>query len=77
MTVFCKITPAQLVKEKFCSASEVARILGLDRSTVSRWQVCASLGGTGGRVPQKYWAQLIAAAKARKIKLTVQELSDC
>lgn len=67
--------PAQIVIERFGGVCELARVLDVDKSTVSRWQVAADKKGTAGRVPQWHWDKLLAAAKKRKIKLSIRELA--
>ena len=67
--------PAKTLIERFGSVSELGRVLGIDKSTVSRWQVGAEHGGTGGRIPQKYWPVLLSTARKRKIKLSLRDLA--
>jgi hypothetical protein len=67
--------PATTLIARFGSVSELARVLQIDKSTVSRWQVDAQHGGTGGRIPQKYWPVLLSTARKRKIKLTLRDLA--
>jgi len=50
--------------EVFGSQAEVARILDLDKASVSRWQ----------NVPAKHHARLLAEAKRRKLRLTHADL---
>lgn len=70
-----KKMPALLVIEKFGSNAEISRILGISRSTVTRWAYPKEDKGTGGLVPQRYWPLLIKEARKRKIRLSVRELS--
>lgn len=69
------IRPAHYVIQRFGSGSEVARVLGVDKSTVSRWTLPKEKKGTNGVIPQKYWAALIEEAHSRSIPLTVVDLS--
>ena len=69
------IRPAEYVIESFGSGSEVARVLGVDKSTVSRWKLPKEKKGTNGTIPQKYWAALLSEAQSRSIPLTVVDLS--
>lgn len=68
--------PAASIIARFGSAAEVGRILDLDKSTISRWTMPKDKRGTDGRIPHKYWGDLIAAARKRKIKLTLRELAS-
>lgn len=67
--------PAEVVISRFGGVCELGRVLSIDKSTVSRWQVSPEQKGTGGRVPQKYWPLLIKEAKKRKIKLSLRDLA--
>jgi hypothetical protein len=68
--------PATSIIARFGSAAEVGRILDLDKSTISRWTMPKEKRGTDGRIPHKYWEDLMTAAKQRKIKLTLRELAS-
>lgn len=70
-----KQIPALKVIEVFGTNAEVSRILSISRSTVTRWSYPKNLKGTGGLVPQKYWVPLLQAARKRKIKLSLRDLS--
>jgi hypothetical protein len=70
-----KQIPALKVIQVFGTNAEVSRILSISRSTVTRWSYPKNLKGTGGLVPQKYWAPLLQAARKRKIKLSLRDLS--
>lgn len=67
--------PATAVVVRLGGCRTVARLVGVSPSAVSRWCTPAALGGTGGRIPQKWWKQLIACGKDRGIEITVKELS--
>ena len=69
------VRPAEYVIQSFGSGSEVARVLGVDKSTVSRWNMPREKKGTNGIIPQKYWGALINEAASRSIPLTVVDLS--
>lgn len=70
-----KQLPAQLLIDRFGTASEIARILDLDKSTVSRWANPIDEKGTKGYVPRKYWKDLLNVAKQRRIKLSLNDLA--
>ena len=67
--------PATTVVARLGGCRTVARLVGVSPSAVSRWCTPAALGGTGGRIPQKWWQHLIASGKERGIDITVNELS--
>lgn len=75
MSEKAQFEPATSIIARFGSAAEVARILDLDKSTVSRWTMSRPQKGTEGKVPRKYWEPLMTAAKQRKVKLTLNELA--
>jgi transposase len=69
------IKPADYVISSFGSGSEVARVLGVDKSTVSRWKLPKERKGTNGNIPQKYWVALLSEAQTRSIRLTISDLA--
>ncbi|CAB5223299.1 hypothetical protein UFOVP381_24 [uncultured Caudovirales phage] len=69
------VSPAQAVIEAFGTNAEVARIISVSKSTITRWGYDKANKGTDGRVPQKYWPTLLDAARKRKIKLNVRDLA--
>ena len=69
-----KLSPAFEVIESLGGKSSVAAELSLSPSTLSRW--CQpSPGGTGGLIPQRHWAALLAIAKRRKVAIAVSDLA--
>jgi hypothetical protein len=68
------ISPARVVIRAFDNASRLADLLGLDRSTVGRWDAPEIKGGTDGDVPGKYHRRILELARERKIKLTADEI---
>jgi transposase len=70
-----KPLPANILIARFGTASEIARILDLDKSTISRWANPLDPKGTKGYVPRKYWPDLLRVAKQRRIKLTIHDLA--
>jgi len=49
--------------------------VGISPSAVSRWCTPTALGGTGGRIPQKWWKQMISAGKDRGVLIDAKQLS--
>jgi transposase len=70
-----KPTPAELILQKFGTNAELSRILDVSRSTITRWSYSKDNKGTGGVVPQRHWPALIKAARKRKIRLSLKDLS--
>lgn len=65
------MTPAQLVIEKFGGVRATARVLGINPSTVCRWNKRKEDGGTDGLVPQNHFKQILAHLDE---KISLQEL---
>lgn len=57
----------------FGGPARVAEITGADLSRVYRWTYPKSRGGTGGRVPERHEAALLAAAAREGIALTAED----
>lgn len=58
------------------TAAEVARILGIDRSNVSRWYLPKDKGGRGGVVPAEYQQKLLDYALEHGKPLTPADFFD-
>lgn len=67
--------PARQVVDRFGGCRELARILAVNPSTVSRWTASAARKGTDGRIPQKYWGRILVAAQNHGFTMTVNELA--
>lgn len=68
------LEPAYTVIEKLGGKSTVSEQLGLDKSTLSRW--CQPKpDGTGGVIPQRHWAGLMEMARAKRVRITLEELA--
>lgn len=67
--------PAYAVICRLGGVSRVAQILDITQSAVSRWIITRSKGGTDGRIPPKYWEDILGHAKKAGIKLDVFDLS--
>lgn len=70
---FCE--PAYSVCDRLGGKAHLARVLGLDISTLSRWCTPKDQGGTGGFVPQKYWRPILSYAKKRGTRMDLVDLS--
>lgn len=71
-----KKTAVDRMVEKFGGTNEFAAVCQVDPSRVRHWRRPASSGGNarGGAIPDIYHARIIAAAKARRIKVNPAEL---
>lgn len=67
-------TPAHIVLRRFGGPRAVAAIVGLSVSRVYRWTRPRDCGGTDGLIPAKHQPVLLAAARARGIRLTPADL---
>ena len=65
--------PAELVIAKFGGVRPLARLLGLDHSTLCGWQRKAPKG-SDGLVPSRYHKPLLDLAKEKGIELTPDDL---
>ena len=65
------MSPAQLVIEKLGGVRATARALGINPSTVCRWQKTKEDGGTNGFVPQNHFKQILVLLDE---KISLQEL---
>jgi len=63
--------PAYSIVRRLGGVTPTAKILGIGPSSVSRWLV---EDGTAGKIPQTHWTALIAHAKKRKIKISLEDL---
>lgn len=69
-----KCAPAYEIIELLGGKTSVSELLDLDKSTLSRW--CQKPPrGTGGLIPQRYWTDLLKAAKRQGVALTVEDLA--
>lgn len=66
--------PAFSVIEKLGGKRQVAGVLGVDKSTLTRWCQMPP-DGTGGTIPQKHWRTLMALGQVRGTPVTLKELS--
>ncbi|WP_288076440.1 carph-isopro domain-containing protein [Pseudomonas sp.] len=66
--------PARYIVERLGGCRKVARMLDIHPSTISRWMTPVINRGTGGRIPQKYWAQIMAHSKATGIDIATSDL---
>jgi len=67
--------PATNIVMQLGGCRSVARLVGVSPSAVSRWCTPTALGGTGGRIPQKWWKQVISAGKDRGVLIDAKQLS--
>ncbi|HEY5970445.1 MAG TPA: GIY-YIG nuclease family protein [Pseudoxanthomonas sp.] len=67
-------SPAQVVIERFGGVRNVARAIGYNPSSVTRWQRDSGAIGTGGRIPSSVQQLLLDKAKELGIQLSIDEL---
>jgi hypothetical protein len=67
------LNPAHKIIAKLGGEKTVAELLGLELSGVYRWSYPRDRGGTGGRIPARHIKPLIAAAKARGKRLSLND----
>lgn len=68
------ITPADRVISAFGGVRATAKIIERNPSTVSRWRKPRDEGGTGGRIPSRVQAVILAHAVKNKIPLVAADL---
>lgn len=69
--VYCD--PANAIIKKLGGINAVAEITGAHFTWVTRWRLPKDQTGTGGTIPQKHVAALLAHAKAKAIDLSLEE----
>lgn len=67
-----RITPGELIANIF-RPTDLVRALGVSRTSVWRWSQPAPVG-TGGLVPSRYHARLLAFATQAGVHLTAEDL---
>lgn len=63
------ITPVEIVCSRFGSGARVAKLLNINRSSVYRWATKRK-----GKIPDKYYTELLRLAQIEGIRLTTSEL---
>jgi hypothetical protein len=67
-------SPAEKTIEAFGGVRALARELGRNPSSISRWRMPRDVGGTGGGVPSGLQGRVLALAKARGLPLSAEDL---
>lgn len=70
------MTPLEVVISVFGNASQLSKLLGVDRSAVCRWGKPNYPGGVPGNVPARHHRKLLNLAKAHGKWLTLDDLCD-
>lgn len=65
------LQPARGVIDLLGGCRPMARALDISPSTITRW---ASPAGCKGRIPQRYWNELLALARSRGLALSLHDL---
>jgi hypothetical protein len=63
------LDPASTIIKRFGGIAAVADMLKLNRTSVLRWTHPRERGGTGGLVPTKHQADLMAKARERGVAI--------
>jgi transposase-like protein len=67
-------TPAGKCIAAFGGVRALARELGRNPSSISRWRSPKEEGGTGGSVPAQLQGRVLALARARGLSLVAEDL---
>ena len=60
-----KLSPAQVVIKELGGVCKTARLLGVDKSTISKWQAPKAAHGTGGLIPSGWQERILHLAGQR------------
>lgn len=66
--------PAEKCIRAFGGVRTLARLLGRNASSISRWRKPQDLGGTGGKVPSALQGRILMLAKAHGVSLVAEDL---
>lgn len=69
-----KLTPAEVAIQAFGGCRPLGRAIGRNGSSICRWTKPLGEGGSGGHIPTRSLALVLAAAKKMGIKLDVNDL---
>jgi hypothetical protein len=67
-------SPAEKCIRAFGGVRTLARLLGRNASSISRWRKPQELGGTGGKVPSALQGRILMLAKAHGVSLVAEDL---
>jgi hypothetical protein len=67
--------PAYSVVTALGGVRSTASLLDIDPSAVSRWMTDKKRGGSGGVIPQRYWASILRHAKYSKLDISLTDLA--
>ena len=68
--------PAKRIIDKCGGHKAVAEMTGTSLTNVYRWTYPKENGGTGGLIPAKYQAPLLASAKERGVDLNASDFIE-
>lgn len=68
------MSPADKVIHAFGGVRAVARALGVNSSSVSRWRMPAERRGLDGRVPSRHQARILQIARDSGMALAAEDL---
>ena len=67
--------PAYNIVVRLGGVTRTAELLGITQSAVSRWLIPATSNGTEGRIPQRYWDDMLKFALKHNIRIDLYDLS--
>jgi hypothetical protein len=67
-------TPADKCIQAFGGVRTLAKLLGRNASSISRWRKSKEEGGTGGCVPSALQNRVLTLAKAHNVSLSAEDL---
>lgn len=67
-------TPADKCIQAFGGVRNLAKLLGRNASSISRWRKSKEEGGTGGCVPSALQNRVLTLAKAHNVSLSAEDL---
>lgn len=67
--------PAVDVIKQFGGCRSLAKALEISPSTISRWATSSVNKGTNGKIPQKYWSEIMVAGQKIGKPISLSDLS--
>lgn len=68
------MTPADYVITKFGGIRPLARMLGIDHSSVQRWTRPLSKRGSGGLIPSRHHQRILTLAREQGVEIDAANL---
>lgn len=74
MALSVELTQVEKIVYKFGGQTRLAKMLGISRSAIARWNMPHDKGGAGGRIPSKRLKAILDAADLLGIEVTMEDL---